>query len=101
MARKALSFEEFQARFPNEAACADHKSRPASYSSSMSDLERLADGSQMSGHFRDVPLAEVLLLSGPITIPARGASRKYRRRQVSMLRTIALPNYCSAPLRSA
>ena len=46
MARKALSLEEFQARFPNEAACADDKSRPASNVSSMSALNLLADGSQ-------------------------------------------------------
>jgi hypothetical protein len=42
-----LAFEEFWARFPNEAACADYESRPASNVSSMSELELLADGSQM------------------------------------------------------
>ena len=59
MARKALSFEEFQARFPNEAACADHKSRPASNVSSMSDLELLADGNQTQRHLREVPEADM------------------------------------------
>jgi hypothetical protein len=32
MARSALSFEEFHARFLNEAACADHESTLASKS---------------------------------------------------------------------
>ena len=55
MARKALSFEEFQARFPNEAACADHKSTITSNVLSMSGLELLADGSQTECQFREVP----------------------------------------------
>ena len=59
MARKAFSFEEFQARFSNEAACGDDKLRPASNVSSMLDLELLADKNQTQRHFRDVPISDI------------------------------------------
>jgi hypothetical protein len=46
MARKALSFEELQLWFPNEAPCTVHRSRLASNALSMSDLELLVDESR-------------------------------------------------------